>query len=94
MAQQEYYSAGYDPMILQGLTKRSSRCCAFRAVSQVGHGDADRANASLRRTAVHTQAGRVIGLRDADGDSEVYYMAQDDLERFSKLTGESDPIPW
>jgi hypothetical protein len=38
--------------------------------------------------------GRVIGLRDADGDSEVYYMAQDDLERFSKLTGESDPIPW
>lgn len=38
--------------------------------------------------------GRVIGLRNADGDSEVYYMAQDDLERFSKLTGESDPIPW
>lgn len=74
-------------MILQGVTQRSSRCCVSRAVSQVGMAVLTEPMQALEELRCIPKPERVIGLRDADGDGEVYYMAHDDLEWFSKLTG-------
>lgn len=76
--QHEVYSAGYGPVVLQGLaTWSATRDATFfvpyltsdRQVLDCGCGP-----------------GGIIGLRDANGDGEVYHPAPDDLERLWKLT--------